>query len=183
MTNILKMACMPFQVQTTALVTPDVHQQNLLSRRLKFGMKPNRHLSMPCKAEIDERILDPDGYKDRVRQMWHKRASDYDFQNDFHPQLCEQLVATAHIKPGSFNLLDVASGTGTVALSAARALGSEGVVTAVDVSTAMLAKVVSEDGKHTGKHTRTSVLYPQQDLLAADTDAAKLFSALASVVV
>ena len=141
MTNTLKMACMPFQVQTTALVTPDVHQQNLLSRRLNFGMKPNRHLSMPCQAETDERILDPDGYKDRIGQMWHKRASDYDFQNDFHPQLCEQLVATAHIEPGSFNLLDVASGTGTVALSAARALGPEGVVTAVDVSEAMLAKV------------------------------------------
>ena len=106
-------------------------------------MKPNRHLAMPCKDETDERILDPDGYKDRVRQMWHKRASDYDFQNDFHPQLCEQLVATARIKRGRFNLLDVASGTGTVALSAAQALGPEGVVKAVDVSEAMLAKVVS----------------------------------------
>ena len=97
---------------------------------------------MPCKAETDERILDPDGYKDRVRQMWHKRASDYDFENDFHPQLCEQLVVTAHIKPGGFNLLDVASGTGTVALSAAQALGPEGIVTTVDVSEAMLAETV-----------------------------------------
>ncbi|CAK0774488.1 hypothetical protein CVIRNUC_004173 [Coccomyxa viridis] len=138
------MACMLFQVQATSLVTPDVHQQNFLSRRLKFGMKPNRHLAMPRKAQTDDRILDPGGYKDRVRQMWHKRAPEYDFQNDFHPQLCEQLVAIAHIKPGKLNLLDVATGTGTVALLAAQGLGPEGAVTAVDVSEAMLAKATEK---------------------------------------
>ena len=55
------------------------------------------------------------GYKDKARQMWRKRAPDYDFQNDFHSQLCEQLVAIAHMKPGRINLLDVTSDTGTVA--------------------------------------------------------------------
>ena len=101
---------------------------------------------MPHNAETDLRILDPDGYKDRVRQMWRKRAPNYDFQNDFHPQLCERLVAIARVQPGKFNLLDVASGTGTVALSAARALGPEGIVTAVDISKAMLAKVFLKVG-------------------------------------
>ena len=37
-------------------------------------------------------------------------------------------------------VLDVASGTGSVALAAAKVLGRSGVLTAIDVSGAMLAK-------------------------------------------
>ena len=92
------------------------------------------------KTHVDERVMDPDGYKDRVSQMWSKRASMYDFKNDFHPPLCDQLVALADLAPGAMRVLDVASGTGSVALSAAKVLGRCGVITAIDVSDAMLAK-------------------------------------------
>lgn len=88
----------------------------------------------------DERILGPDGYKDRVRQMWRTRAPSYDFENDFHPPLCSQLVTLADLKPGSMTVLDVATGTGSVALSAAEVLGPNGAITAVDVSEAMLTQ-------------------------------------------
>ena len=73
--------------------------------------------------------------------MWRKRAPDYDFENDFHPRMCDQLIAVAQLQPGNSRLLDVASGTGTTALLAARALGPEGVITAVDISQEMIAKV------------------------------------------
>lgn len=73
-------------------------------------------------AHQNERIIDPDGYKSRVRQMWSKRASSYDIRNDFHPPLCEQLVALADLRPRVTRVLDVASGTGSVALSAAQVL-------------------------------------------------------------
>lgn len=92
------------------------------------------------KSHGDERIMDIDGYKDRVRQMWSKRASMYDFKNDFHPPLCDQLVALGDLAPGAMRVLDVASGTGSVALSASRVLGPCGVITAIDISEAMLAK-------------------------------------------
>ncbi len=73
-------------------------------------------------AHQNERIIDPDGYKSRVRQMWSKRASSYDIRNDFHPPLCEHLVALADLRPRVTRVLDVASGTGSVALSAAQVL-------------------------------------------------------------
>ena len=91
-------------------------------------------------AHQNERIVHPDGYKSRVRQMWGKRAPSYDIRNDFHPPLCEQLVALADLRPGGTRVLDVASGTGSVALSAAQVLGPECIITALDVSDAMLAK-------------------------------------------
>ncbi len=93
------------------------------------------------KAGKDERILDPDGYKQRLGQMWRSRAPNYDFQNDFHPPLCEQLVSLAELRPGTMRILDVASGTGFVALSAARALGPDGLIVANDISEPMLTQV------------------------------------------
>ena len=96
---------------------------------------------LPCKARTDERILDPDGYKQRLEQMWRSRAPKYDFQNDFHPPLCEQLVSLADLGPSTTKVLDVASGTGFVALAAARALGPDGVVVANDISEPMLTQV------------------------------------------
>ena len=88
----------------------------------------------------DERVLDPDGYRERVRQMWGERAPVYDLRNDFHPPLCDQLITLADLAPGAMQVLDVACGTGSVALSAAKVLGRDGVITAIDISEAMLAK-------------------------------------------
>ena len=175
-----KMACssVPSRDHKASVITPDVHRQRFLSRRLKFDMKANRCLALLHHAETDRRILDPDGYKDRVRQMWHKRAPNYDFQNNFHPQLCEQLVAIARIKPGKANLLDVASGTGTAALSAARALGPEGIVTAVDVSEAMLAKVIFTVASELPSEHCFPCLSLHDDLMMGVTDLAELTAAL-----
>ena len=91
-------------------------------------------------AVKDARIYEPDDYKARVKQMFSKRAPQYDFKNDFHPPLCEQLVFLADLKGRSLRVLDVATGTGTVAMSAACALGPSGTVTAVDVSEEMLTQ-------------------------------------------
>ena len=95
------------------------------------------------RAVKDARIYEPDDYKARVKQMFSKRAPQYDFKNDFHPPLCEQLVSLAALKGRSLRVLDVATGTGTVAMSAACALGPSGTVTAVDVSEEMLTQAGS----------------------------------------
>ena len=116
---------------------------DVVSHKSVAGMSSLRvgtRTSLRCRAREEERILDPDGYKVRLGQMWRSRAPKYDFQNDFHPPLCEHLVSLAELTP-SMRVLDVASGTGFVALSAARALGPEGVVVANDISEPMLMQV------------------------------------------
>lgn len=126
------------------LCSPIAHGCEVASRRPKAGMgglRAARHGATPLRAVEDGGILNPDGYKQRVGQMWRSRAPTYDFQNDFHPPLCEQLVTLADLKPRKMKILDVASGTGSVALSAARALGPDGTVMAVDISEAMLMQV------------------------------------------
>lgn len=55
--------------------------------------------------------------------------------------MSEQIVALAELEPGATRVLDVASGTGSVALLAAQMLGPEGNVTALDISEAMIAKM------------------------------------------
>ena len=112
------------------------------------------------RALRDAFAYDPDGYKARVKQMWSKRAPQYDFKNEFHPPLCEQLVSLAGLTGQSLRVLDVATGTGTVAMSAARALGPSGSVTAVDLSEAMLtqAGLVCRTGR--GSHVLYSTEMP-----------------------
>ena len=55
------------------------------SRRRPAGMTGLAGMGkeMMQKMHGDERILDPGGYKDRVRQMWSERASVYDQNNGF----------------------------------------------------------------------------------------------------
>ena len=104
------------------------------------GLSVGTYRISRMRAVKDARIYEPDDYKSRVKQMWSKRAPQYDFKNDFHPPLCEQLVSLADIKGQAARVLDVATGTGTVAVSAACALGPSGTVTAIDVSQEMLTQ-------------------------------------------
>ena len=72
--------------------------------------------------------------------MWEGRGADYDSSDTFHRSLAEQLVDRACLQAGH-TVLDLATGTGMVALPAAEKVGSEGRVVAVDISTGMLAEV------------------------------------------
>ena len=98
---------------------------------------PLRHVPKPC---LERCQANQDGYKQRLRQFWQQRAPTYDKGNSFHPPLCEQLVALASLSAAA-RVLDVATGTGTVAFAAARVLGSTASITAVDISEPMLAQV------------------------------------------
>ena len=81
-----------------------------------------------------------DGYKDRVKNFWQGRGEGYDVNNNFHPPLCVYLVHLAGISPGSA-VLDVATGTGSVAFAAADVVGPSGRVLGVDITDAMLTQV------------------------------------------
>ena len=89
---------------------------------------------------LPQRILHPEGYKQRIRRMWNRRGADYDRSDSFHSQLAQQLVKRAVLKPGQ-TVLDIASGTGMVALEAAGCVGAHGKVTALDILESMLAQV------------------------------------------
>ena len=85
------------------------------------------------------RIIE-NGYKDRVKDFWQGRSEVYDVNNSFHPPLCAHLVGLANPFPGSA-VLDIATGTGSVAFAAADAVGPSGRVVGVDITDTMLQQV------------------------------------------
>ena len=86
------------------------------------------------------RILQPEKYKRRIAEMWEVRGESYDSSDTFHQALALKLVQLANIEPGQ-TVLDVATGTGMVALPAAEIVGETGHVTGIDISESMLAEV------------------------------------------
>lgn len=81
-----------------------------------------------------------DSYKGRLRDYFAQRGGKYDEANTFHPKLAERLLQLAPLRPGSA-VLDVATGTGYVALLAAEAVGSNGLIICIDMSSVMLRQV------------------------------------------
>lgn len=86
------------------------------------------------------RILKADLYKQRILQLWDKRACVYDQQDTFHRKLALKLVELADVKSGQ-RILDIATGTGMVALPAAKLVGTGGKVHGIDISGAMISEV------------------------------------------
>lgn len=75
-------------------------------------------------------------FKQQMVDYFNGRSSSYD-EGDFHPQHAHQFVEYANIRPGQ-SILDVATGTGMVAIEAAQIVGSEGYIMGVDISPEML---------------------------------------------
>lgn len=75
-------------------------------------------------------------YKQQIADLYSRRSSTYD-NGDWHPRIAHRLVEYAHIRPGQ-QVLDIATGTGMVALEAAQIVGALGRVIGVDISTGML---------------------------------------------
>lgn len=86
------------------------------------------------------RILQPESYKLRIANMWEGRGKNYDASDTFHQALATRLVNIAKPQAGQ-NVIDIATGTGMVAVAVARKLGKSGHVTGVDISESMLAEV------------------------------------------
>ncbi len=67
-----------------------------------------------------------------------RRAATYD-RDDFHHHVVSLLVAGAELRSG-FRVLDIATGTGLLAIQAAQKVGPTGKVLGIDVSKGMLAE-------------------------------------------
>lgn len=75
-------------------------------------------------------------YKQQIAAYYSDRSPTYD-ESDFHQQLAERLVSGAALKPGQ-QVLDIATGTGLVAVAAAQQVGPQGRVVGVDLAAGML---------------------------------------------
>lgn len=79
-------------------------------------------------------------YSEDLRGFFSNRAPNYEDNNASHPYLARKLVAMLDVCQGE-KVLDVATGTGYVALELARKLGSQGLIVGVDISKPMLQQV------------------------------------------
>lgn len=73
-------------------------------------------------------------YKQEIRAFYDARTN---YDNDFTYRRAIPLVELAHLQPGQ-HILDVATGTGIIAIAAAEKVGSEGKVIGVDFTPGML---------------------------------------------
>jgi ubiquinone/menaquinone biosynthesis C-methylase UbiE len=77
-----------------------------------------------------------DEYKQQIADLYSSRSANYDL-GEWHPRIAHLLVEYAQLRPGQ-QVLDVATGTGMVAIKAAQIVGAEGRVIGVDIATGMI---------------------------------------------
>jgi ubiquinone/menaquinone biosynthesis C-methylase UbiE len=80
--------------------------------------------------------LELNEYKQQIADLYSRRGQTYD-EGDWHPRIAHRLVEYAQISQGQ-HILDIATGTGMVAIEAAQLVGFQGRVVGVDISTGML---------------------------------------------
>jgi len=80
----------------------------------------------------------PDQFKQGVAQFFDERTN-YDNEGEFHPRIAQRLLDYAQLQPGD-KVLDVATGTGLVAIAAAEQVAPTGWVVGVDLSKGMLSQ-------------------------------------------
>ena len=89
---------------------------------------------------MSSRFIQPEQYKERVSDMFQRRAEKYDENDAFHPKIAENVLRLGVVESDNV-VLDVATGTGLIAISAAKFLERSGRVVALDISSAMISKV------------------------------------------
>lgn len=81
--------------------------------------------------------IELDEFKQQIADIYSQRSHKYDEEGDLHPKWVRRLVEYPELRKGE-RILDIATGTGLVALAAAQRVGESGRVVGVDISTGML---------------------------------------------
>jgi arsenite methyltransferase len=79
-----------------------------------------------------------ENYKQKVTNFFNNRTT-YDFEGNGHPENAQRLLDFVSVRSGQ-TILDIATGTGLVAIPVAKAVGLKGSVIGVDMSSEMLAQ-------------------------------------------
>lgn len=84
--------------------------------------------------------IELDKFKQEIAKIYDLRRDSYDKggEDNWHFQLARRLVECANLRSGQ-KILDLATGTGMVAIEAAKQVGSSGQVIGVDISSGLLA--------------------------------------------
>jgi ubiquinone/menaquinone biosynthesis C-methylase UbiE len=85
---------------------------------------------------IDQLKLDE--YKQQIADLYSSRSAGYD-NGAWHPRIAHRLVEYADIQQGQ-KVLDLATGTGIVAIKAAQIVGDEGHIIGIDIATGMVER-------------------------------------------
>ncbi|KAK5120034.1 hypothetical protein LTR85_007111 [Meristemomyces frigidus] len=80
-----------------------------------------------------------------AQNLYDNRAPVYD--DSWHPRFARHIVKFAQLQPGE-HVLDLACGTGLVSYPASKAVGPEGSVTGIDISSGMLAQAEAKKSSH-----------------------------------
>ena len=90
-------------------------------------------------------------YKQEIADLYTRRSQTYD-NSDWHLQIARRLVEYGRVSSGQ-QVLDIATGTGHVAIAAAEIVGSEGRVIGIDIATGMLDTARNKAQKLSLKNT------------------------------
>ena len=90
-------------------------------------------------------------YKQEIADLYTRRSQTYD-NSDWHLQTARRVVEYGRVSSGQ-QILDMATGTGHVAIAAAEIVGSQGRVIGVDISSGMLDIARSKAQKLSLKNT------------------------------
>ncbi len=80
--------------------------------------------------------IELDQYKQQIADRYTDRSSSYD-NGSWHPRIAHRLIEYANLQAGQ-QVLDIATGTGMVAIEAAQIVGSTGQVIGIDIATGMI---------------------------------------------
>lgn len=84
---------------------------------------------MPNELKLNE-------YKQEIASFYDRRSVNYD-NGERRKQICARLLGYSYTKPGQ-KVLDIGTGTGEIAIAAAKIVGNRGKVVGVDISPEML---------------------------------------------
>ena len=107
-----------------------------LSLPCEFTAKPQRRTCSMASG----RFLEPQSYKVRIKDKFRERAATYDDNDTLHPKIAQLVLKHAPLRPGNA-VLDVATGTGLVALEVINIVGPTGKCLGIDISDAMVEQV------------------------------------------
>lgn len=83
-----------------------------------------------------------DELKQQIAETFNQRKN-YDNEGDLHHKLARRLVEYAGVKPGE-KIVDMATGTGLVAIAASNIIGKRGKIIGIDISPGMLERAKSK---------------------------------------